>query len=616
MSNEDPNVAPTFPCVVQVGFAGSRQLFDPPAPNAQMAEQWETQVQQQVETALQQLRKDLNLKDHHFLCGISQIACGADFVFTRACQAQKISNDFHQRIFLPQQVEDYLSAVNLHSVSDFTSAQQNEARHLLASDHVIQQHVVSLSPNRTERFKETNAEILRFSDVVICLLRDNAKSKSGGTEEFLDRAKKSGIPVLEIRILIKDRNPDCQNFWHNKGQSYRPPEIPKSVAQIPLPADVELFPRGKEDWGTLRKPFSEHARQKQKFFTKAAAWIIGTHIFATICATGALALHHNDDLSPKKDMNAAEISALVPRSGTHWDSDNPVAKEGFHKAEPVKDDLLKDKAVKDELAKAELTKAELVKDKPVKDDPYVTKLIVILLSAEILALIAGFGMHLRLHHSKAAWIWASSRLVAELLRSIQALHPRHVYLEHLFHLSLPDRFRAFLRTLNVQYLCSTHLYDSHSWTQHQVDYQTHRIRNQISTYYSLRLKKETFKKKIYEIIFYLSAGAAMLATIGKLLWKSELLQFSGVFAFLPSWLGPLAIILPMLGVAGLSWAAALDYEARVETFREAHDFLQTQEGIIGRADTAAEYDRLLLETETVLLGEVTNWFSRRRTKEV
>lgn len=64
-------------------------------------------------------------------------------------------------------------------------------------------------------------------------------------------------------------------------------------------------------------------------------------------------------------------------------------------------------------------------------------------------------------------------------------------------------------------------------------------------------------------------------------------------------------------VGGLSWAAVLDSEARVETFGETLDFLKRQRPFLEQATSAAEFDRLLLETETILLGETTNWFSRR-----
>lgn len=67
----------------------------------------------------------------------------------------------------------------------------------------------------------------------------------------------------------------------------------------------------------------------------------------------------------------------------------------------------------------------------------------------------------------------------------------------------------------------------------------------------------------------------------------------------------------MVAVGGLSWSAAIDCEARVETFGETLRFLRRQRPLLEQAASAGEFDGLLLETETTLLGETVNWFSRR-----
>jgi len=52
-------------------------------------------------------------------------------------------------------------------------------------------------------------------------------------------------------------------------------------------------------------------------------------------------------------------------------------------------------------------------------------------------------------------------------------------------------------------------------------------------------------------------------------------------------------------------------EARIETFGETVAFLERQRRVIATATSRDEYDRLVVETESVLLGETANWFSRR-----
>lgn len=76
-------------------------------------------------------------------------------------------------------------------------------------------------------------------------------------------------------------------------------------------------------------------------------------------------------------------------------------------------------------------------------------------------------------------------------------------------------------------------------------------------------------------------------------------------------LGTLAVALPVLAVAALTWSAALDTEARLHTFTETLEFLEEQLVAIREARSGYEFNRLLLETETRLLGETASWFSRR-----
>lgn len=54
----------------------------------------------------------------------------------------------------------------------------------------------------------------------------------------------------------------------------------------------------------------------------------------------------------------------------------------------------------------------------------------------------------------------------------------------------------------------------------------------------------------------------------------------------------------------------------METFGETLKYFNRQRPLLEQAAPAAEFDLLLLETKTTLLGETTNWFSRRSTTGV
>jgi hypothetical protein len=76
-------------------------------------------------------------------------------------------------------------------------------------------------------------------------------------------------------------------------------------------------------------------------------------------------------------------------------------------------------------------------------------------------------------------------------------------------------------------------------------------------------------------------------------------------------LGGVAVFFPVVAVASLSLAAAFDLEARFHTYEQMHELLTRQVKRLNAASSQHEFARLLLETESHLLGETANWFARR-----
>jgi hypothetical protein len=76
-------------------------------------------------------------------------------------------------------------------------------------------------------------------------------------------------------------------------------------------------------------------------------------------------------------------------------------------------------------------------------------------------------------------------------------------------------------------------------------------------------------------------------------------------------MGFFAIVLPVIAVAALSLASALDLEAKHSNSEEMIAFLNDQVKLLKNASSTREYSRLLIETESRLLGETVNWHARR-----
>lgn len=221
--NPSPESGPSnsLSLVVQLGFAGSRHLFDADAhPNID-PNQFHATVERHLTQCLRTLPAELNLSSGHFLCGVSQIAIGADTMFLRACRELKILN----RLLLPQPLDEYLTAKDFKGEPDFTEEQRQATRVLIANGQVIHEQVASNAPDRQTRFEEVNIEMVRVSDVLVCLRRSDASRKRGGTSDMFELAARRNRPVLDIQVSVENGEPRFETCWHRKDR-FNPPAGP------------------------------------------------------------------------------------------------------------------------------------------------------------------------------------------------------------------------------------------------------------------------------------------------------------------------------------------------------------------------------------------------------
>jgi hypothetical protein len=537
---------------VKLGFAGSRRLLEQaPGNSTELA-----QIQKYLVEQLEGLPKAHHLSKAHFLCGLSQIAVGADTLFTRACRELK----WPQMILLPQPRADFLNAVGSNGQPDFTPDERTEAEYLLDNPqtHIIHEEVVSTAPDRASRFEDANLAIVRQSDVVVCLLRADAQRRTGGTEHLLDLARKRNRPTLEIRVGRKDGKLDFVATWHNLAGN-PPPQLPTELEGVSAPAGAPL-PSAADYLGALKAFASAEAKGHRKWFRYAAFLIILTHLFATLVAAGVLAGH-----GAHAPAQAATGGEAPEAATTH-----PAA----HAAPAW---------------------------------------VLGLLALELVLLGIGFGVHQYLHHSQTAKTWALVRLVAEINRSIQAVGRLHLYLHYLFWLSLPARLQPLLHTLNILHLRSTRPLRTEPWQPVRDSYVKNRLDaepNGQITYYTRALEEDRGRLKIGTRMFLVCSLLAMLATGTKLI-VSGLASASEAAPWLAPLLGVLAIVFPVLAVGALSFTAFMDSAARAHTYAETLELLRKQRPLLQQTESPREFGALLQETEAHLLGEVTGWYSRR-----
>ncbi|HMP75211.1 MAG TPA: hypothetical protein PKE12_02830 [Kiritimatiellia bacterium] len=235
-----------------------------------------------------------------------------------------------------------------------------------------------------------------------------------------------------------------------------------------------------------------------------------------------------------------------------------------------------------------------------------------ILGLEIALLAAGLAAHHWVHHAQATRRWSMARLVAEIGRSVGALHGVAAYLSHLFTLPFPESVRPVTRTLRVLHLRDTYRMRCDDWRARRDAYLEDRITNSNSgqlAYYGLHADRAARRLKLARRVFLSGSLLALCAAAGKwVLYAGTHTQGS---AWLPGVLGALAILMPVLSVAALSLAASFDLEARMHTYREMMAFLRRQERYLRDAASEREFTALALETEFRLLGETASWYTRR-----
>ncbi len=310
--------ADSLPLVVSLGFAGSREFLSrAPDPDG-----LHEAVGVHLVKRLGELPRELKLESHHFLCGISQIATGADTLFTKACKELKIA----QRIFLPQAREEYLLADGSRA-PDFSDEERDAAAELLKSPHIIQERVVTRASGRHDRFEEVNLEIVNSSDVVVCVLREESNDRPGGTRGLLNAAIRRDMHALEIRVGVNDDgSPRYTEQWHHptdkdgKPLPFVPPALPKEIETATLSSAAATspspgVPAGVEEYlNALKKVGSGQANLIRRIFGVQAMVIIGAHMLATLCAVLALLAHHHWALKP---LLGVELGLLAIGGGVH-----------------------------------------------------------------------------------------------------------------------------------------------------------------------------------------------------------------------------------------------------------------------------------------------------------
>jgi hypothetical protein len=508
---------------VQVGFSGTRHLFEGRAGSA--AE--EAAVRSQLLEALHELRDRLRLTDQHFVVGVSQLAAGADTLFTEALAEL----GWLQRIFLPQTRSDFLAAIGTEG-PDFRADERERTARLLASPHVIEESVVSFADDRAARFEDTNLRILDEADVLVCLLREGVPPQASGPAQLMQRAQSRGVPVLVLVLTSEGGALRMKGEWQHL-ERFRRPALPERLHFKTASQDAAALPGSTAYAQALKSAYSQRAGRSRGRFQIAAAIIVGTHVVATLMAVLAMQGH-----------------------ASKWE-----------------------------------------------------EIVIVVLAFELALLAFGFMTHRDLHHKKTNREWALARLCAEVGRSVTALEGLPVTLHHLQAMPFPSELRAVLQTITVLHRRESRGAAAGEWSAMRDRYLKTRLTGHDSgqlPYYLKQRAHASSNLKLANRCFTVLSALAFLATATELLLVKQ-----GVHGGWASFPGLCAAWFPVVAVGAMSFASALDLQAREHEFSEMHRFLKIQAAHIAAVSSLRELAALAGATEARLLGETLHWFARR-----
>ncbi|MBL8298249.1 MAG: hypothetical protein JNN30_07885 [Rhodanobacteraceae bacterium] len=223
-------------CAAHIGFAGARDLF-PGIGDPQRRAKFGEELTRQVTDKLKQLHAHprLSLHEGHFFVGVMQIGSGGEGILADACDSSGIA----LRVLLPQARDEFLAARSPRAPfdEDFSPAQREKTLQRLQRASVLQERVASVASERSTRFAETAAEVLRLADIALILQpkhRDGL-GKPGRTNEFAEHALRSGKPLYALTFWIDETQKlhVYDELRYPRDLTWQPPRLP---AVLPAPA--------------------------------------------------------------------------------------------------------------------------------------------------------------------------------------------------------------------------------------------------------------------------------------------------------------------------------------------------------------------------------------------
>jgi hypothetical protein len=176
---------------------------------------------------------------------------------------------------------------------------------------------------------------------------------------------------------------------------------------------------------------------------------------------------------------------------------------------------------------------------------------------------------------------------------------------------MPDELKPLLRTLVVLHLRAVRTQGKDAWRLEFQRYLANRLNDPTSGQKAYYEGKQRDAKRHAHWAGQMFTAMSLLAVLATGIKLGLKLLGEAPASGLSDTLAIAAVLLPVVAVGVLSFAAALDMEARSHTFAQMHQFVERQARQMAGASSADEAAAHVATTESRLLGETVTWYSRR-----
>ena len=437
-----------------------------------------------------------------------------------------------------------------------------------------------------ECFHDANVQMIRSADVAVAIWNKEPAAGLGGTQEFVEEAKRMDIPVA---VIDPSRSLEVEHQGDWAQWPLADPVIDKLNKEVFKVAKDKVVSDTVENSDGLNGLFTKLDEAANRFGNRFRGRLRGSvflHFFAGLLAAFTASwspYFHEKELHHQAVVAAAAKSEKPADSELSATGDSHAGELKEHKA------------------------GDHIHDSHGAKHPYSFwhYLPIALTAIELLLVIVAVIFLLSSHFSHDHHKWRRSRFAAELLRSAE---PSAGHLDPL--VPLVSRHEPAWHRFAISIgLAKHHRADGTDLTDQKDAYMKNRICDQRDRYFG-KMHPSAYRWNwlLSKLGFSMAIAAPVLISIALYL-KAGDTDWTHHSPIAPLFVKFFPILLPLIAGVATSFLVTTDVGRRAERYKNLGERLDRIARMIPGVKTQASFNTVVSETEEILLDELIEWYS-------